>query len=978
MASDDSPLAPDGIDRRLAARRPDTLLDALFGPEAHRELRALYRQGRRRRGGERVLILPGIMGSTLGTRREGRTDTLWFDPVEIALGRLTRLALPSTRRIEPLGVLAFTYQRLKLALRAAGFDADFHPYDWRHSVTEAADGLASRLAREAHARTHLVAHSLGGLVARALLAHPESAAPGRVVLLGTPNGGAYAAAQALWGTYPLVRRLARLDLAHGPEQLARKVFVTLPGLAELLPVAGDCVDFDPHAAGDWPPGPRPLAALLARARATRLALPAPDGRFSLIAGTGRDTPTGLRRRGDVLEFRRGPEGDGTVPLALARWPGLATWYCEAEHGRLPSDDRVTRATIEILGRGTTRLLPRQPRAARRRARWLPDLPPPPEPKLFWEDLTDEERREFLHEFDAPEEPPPQASAGQAAAASTPRDAARTAIGFSVGDIADERSEAIVLGLFENVDPAGAALAVDQRLGGAIAALARRRALSAQAGGVFMLPAGGGRLRAGHVVFAGLGDFARYGAEVQRLAAANVARTLALAGIREYALVLWGTASGIAPAEAASAQLLGLLEALADIEPDVWPRRVPLVSRSARRLAAARAAMATALARQPLAPAGELGPLPAPAARKAAAAAPAVTPLSYLFVHEQSGELRAALLGPTAKGTALAASRKLDPPALSRHLATLGEGIGIARVAAFGERLGELLLPAPMREALATLRETPLVIVHDAPASRWPWETLHVDGWSPAAGAGLSRRYAAEGLSVAKWREERRLDRTLPLLLVVNPTGDLAGADEEGARVRELFGRLGEAQLTVLARGQATRARLLEAFRSGDYDAIHFAGHAYFDALAPAASGVLCAGGRVLSGADLAALDAAPALVVFNACESGRVRGGTPVSRSVGRSAGLAEAFLRGGVGNFVGTWWPVSDDAAARFADRLYQDLLAGRTLGAAVLAARAAVRAGRSGDWANYLHYGGHDFSLKHRERRPGKRRARTRGDST
>jgi MFS family permease len=50
--------------------------------------------------------------------------------------------------------------------------------------------------------------------------------------------------------------------------------------------------------------------------------------------------------------------------------------------------------------------------------------------------------------------------------------------FAVGDIAATPTGAIVLGLFENVEPAGAALAVDARLGGAIRALARRRALGA--------------------------------------------------------------------------------------------------------------------------------------------------------------------------------------------------------------------------------------------------------------------------------------------------------------------------------------------------------------------------------------------------------------------------------------------------------------------------------------------------------------------
>lgn len=979
MTADGQRLSSEAIERRLTSRRPDPALDALFGAEAHHELRRLAAAVRRRRGGPRVLILPGIMGSTLGARRGARDDVLWFDPVEIALGRLTRLALPSKRRIEPLGVLLSTYLRLKLALRAGGFDADFHPYDWRRSVADAGAALAERIGRERDAPVHVVAHSMGGLVARAALSHRGTARLGRVVQLGTPNGGAYAAVQALRGTYPLVRRLARLDLVHTAEELAEQVFVTLPGIAELLPLAADCSGFDPHAARDWPAGPRPAAAVLTTALRTRLGLPAPDERFALIAGVGRETITGLRLHSGRIELRRGPEGDGTVPLALARRPGLATWYSGAEHGRLPGDEQVIHATLEILERGSTTALPSDWTPARRRAVWEPDLAPTaPEPKIFWEDLSVEEKREFLHEFDASDAAPALLSEGASSGAAarppaTPPSsrrpgravASRTALAFALGDIAATRSDAIVLGLFDHVDPAGAALSVDARLGGAIRELARRRALTAQAGGVFLLPAPSGRLPWRHVVFAGLGDFARYGPRVQRLAAANVARTLALAGIRDYALVLWGTASGLDPAAAAAAQLEGLLDAYADLAPRQRPRRVTLVSRSPRRLAAARSAMAAVLAGHALARSLWLGPLPA--RRAPAPAAPAaVTPQSYLFVQEQGGELRAALLGTSAKGTALAAARRLDARALERHLGALEEGIGGRALAEFGERLGELLLPEPTREALPAVRDSPLVVVHDEPASRWPWETLHVGGWAPAADAGLSRRYAAENLSVVKWREERRLDRRLGVLLVVNPTGDLAGAEDEGARIRALFEGMGGADLTVLSRGEATRARLLDAFRSGRFDAIHYAGHAYFDAAAPASSGILCAGGRVLSGADLATLDAVPALVCFNACESGRLRGRPGVSRALGRSAGFAEAFLRGGVASFIGTWWPVSDGAAARFAAALYGRLLAGASVGEAVQSARAAVRASRSGDWANYLHYGSHDFWLKQPERRP------------
>jgi CHAT domain-containing protein len=288
------------------------------------------------------------------------------------------------------------------------------------------------------------------------------------------------------------------------------------------------------------------------------------------------------------------------------------------------------------------------------------------------------------------------------------------------------------------------------------------------------------------------------------------------------------------------------------------------------------------------------------------------------------------------------------------------GISIGDLEEFGEQLAGLLLPPEIAEALPSVKGSPLVVVHDSASAHWPWEVLALKGWAPAASKGLSRRYAAEGMSVAKWREQRRRAREFNVLLVINPTGDLPGAVEEGERVAAMFTRLEGAGITAIRGADATRARLLAEFRSGDYDAIHFAGHAWFGAQAPASSGILCAGGRVLSGADLAAMDSVPALVFFNACESGRLRATVNPLRQLDRSVGFAEAFLRGGVANFIGTWWPVSDDAAATFAASLYRELAKGESIGSAIGAARAAVRALPSADFANYLHYGSYDFTLK------------------
>ncbi len=666
---------------------------------------------------------------------------------------------------------------------------------------------------------------------------------------------------------------------------------------------------------------------------------------------------GLRRSGRTLVFGRGPAGDGTVPLALAQWPKLPTWYVEESHGSLPGNAEVGRAVADLARGDKTDALPQVlPRRRGVPTLWQEDLRAAPEPKIAWGDLSEREQREFLHEFIGVTLPSTSAAAPKREAAAKPVELA-----FLEGSITQSNASAIVLGAFANVEPAGAALAVDRMLHGAISDLARRRAISAAAGEVFVLPVGRRGLVPRLVVFGGLGHFGRYGPDVQRLAAANVTRTLALAGIDNFAMVLWGTASGAAPADAARAQLEGVLTALADLQPDQRPRRVTIVSRESAtpRHRAARGG-------------GPLAPAPGGAAAslraRAQARGPQARPRGQADGDAARLAVRAGDRRAVARGAARAdaqgdgAGREPAPrssAARARALAARARDL-VGDLDEFGEKLGELLLPPEIAEALPSVKSSPIVVVHDTASAHWPWETLSLKGWAPAASKGLSRLYAAEGMSVAKWREQRRRAREFNVLLVVNPTGDLPGAVEEGERVAAMLTQLEGAGITAIRGADATRARLLAEFRSGDYDAIHFAGHAWFDAAAPASSGILCAGGRVLSGADLAALDSVPALVFFNACESGRLRATVNPLRQLDRSVGFAEAFLRGGVANFIGTWWPVSDSAASAFATALYRDLAQGESIGNALATARAAVRALPSADWANYLHYGSYDFTLK------------------
>ncbi len=390
------------------ARRRE--LNDYFGPAEYRALAALARRARAARLSEprlRVLVVPGIMGSQLGLARAAPLphDIVWLDPLDIQRGRLAVLRIPDAAPIMPLGVVLFSYLRLKLYLRAHGLEAEFHDYDWRLPVTHSGRLLAEKLRALRPARVAIVAHSMGGLVSRAALAHADTSHVERLVLLGTPNCGSFAAVQALRGTYAVVRKVARLAQHASAEALAADIFSTFPSLYELLP-AGPCAegDTDLFDARTWPAeGPQPHAELLQAARAAQQQLAPPDGRFAIIAGVGEETVTALERRGEEFVYTLTRSGDGTVPLSSALLPGVRSAYARVAHSDLPRDRVVAAAVVDLLRGDSTQRLPARWQSASRARAQVSDgeLRRTQAEKVDWAALTPTERRLFLENLNEP-------------------------------------------------------------------------------------------------------------------------------------------------------------------------------------------------------------------------------------------------------------------------------------------------------------------------------------------------------------------------------------------------------------------------------------------------------------------------------------------------------------------------------------------------------------------------------------------------
>jgi len=976
-------LHDEAIEGLLASGERKRELVALLGEDAYRELSELARRAQAvRRAGPVVYVLPGLMGSRIGTRGKLLDDVIWLDPVAVAAGQLTRLALPRGSRLAPLGVMLLNALKLKLSLQVAGFDARSHAYDWRRGIDGLAAELSSRIAAEGHREVMIVGHSMGGVVARLALA-ADTGRITRVVQLGSPNLGSFAPVLALRAVYPTVRKLAALDLRHDAEDLARIVFRTLPSLHELLPdpaLGGKLDLFDPAA---WPDdGLRPERRLLEAAAAARERWPAGDGRCLHIVGVRQETVTQATLHGSEFHYTLERDGDGTVPLRLATLPGAKHWRVAEKHGGLPNNGKVISAVIDLLRTGSTVRLPELTRrAAARAARTVTEstLRRVAPRKVRWQDLSPDARRRLLEPVVSPEfhgtvaagtlRPQPAVQSGGSQA----KGGRVIELRLVQGSIADANASALVLGLFRNVDPAGASNAIDARLGGTIREFMRRRMFSASLGQVTSLAVPSGALLAEHVVLAGLGEFDDFGSDAQAFVAGNVVRSLARAGVGEFATVLFGTGSGVPVAAAVEQQLGGFVAGLTDADPDEVIRRITICEIDGRKYAALRRAVA-AVARRLSGPAlhivvdeGETSPaagLPPESRRVDTRHRDPVYLVVTLVADGRSDhECRSALLTAGAKAAVLSGSVRVSRKALRTQLAQAESGqLEPKDMARFGTNLGRLLLPAPVRDGLEAMRQRPLVVVHDGEGSRIPWETLRVGTVHPALEGGLTRRFASDTLTVARWNEHRPPGAKLQVLMVVDPTLDLPGAADEGAALSRML-RAGGAAVDLLTGSSATRSALLREFRSGRHDVLHFAGHGFFDANDPGRSGLACAGGEVLRGADLDGLGNLPALVFFNACEAARVR--KPRRPAGGRlfafrrSTSVAEAFLGGGVANFLGTHWPVGDQAALAFSTNFYRHLLDGARLGDCVLAARKGVLEIGSIDWADYILYGDHDFAV-------------------
>ena len=549
---------------------------------------------------------------------------------------------------------------------------------------------------------------------------------------------------------------------------------------------------------------------------------------------------------------------------------------------------------------------------------------------------------------------------------------RVDLRVAFGSITEVDAEVLVLGIFEGIeDLSQAAQEVDRRMEGAITEICQRRMFTGKAGEIFILPAMRHNIRASLVVCAGMGPFDVFEPKVLRIVAENVARTLVRAKVSDFATVLFGATLGSLYSGLANL-VDGFLRGVRGTPARVTLRSITVcetnrlrcqkIEDSLLRLRKTKRAQGVdvSLEKITLPPATDVGRERTP---------PPVVIQAVQVASPRTGHtgIRFSVLGAGPKATVLTKTTTIPEALLDELVAEVDtedfvDSYSTAALRRYGEKLAKAVIPSEIAGVLQTaVGKRRIVICQDAGTSRIPWETMCIDGWFPAAAGGMSRQYIAEHMPVARWLEQRRVDETVDVLLVVNPTSDLDGAELEGKIVKKAVKGLSGIKITELRRRSATKARIKKELESGKYDVLHYAGHTSFDPAHPMESGIICAGHRVLTGNELSTIQDLPAVVFFNSCESARVgsrrkRGAEGLARNIG----LAETLLRGGVANYVGTHWVVEDLAAPAFMQAFYGALLNGESMGQAIYKGRQAVKKLKSRDWADYIHYGSPNFVLK------------------
>lgn len=967
-----------------------------------------------------AVVLPGTMGSVLHVEGE----EVWLNYRRLWLGGLKRLNKEAAG-VEPTNILDDFYGPL-LEFLTRTHRVEIFPYDWRMSVRDAAVKLAEKLevllpdAERNKQPVHLVAHSMGGLVVRAMLADGGRGAAvwrriialpnSRFLMLGTPNRGSYEAMRWLTGCNPTELKLSLLDFTQTTNDII-DIVRRYPGLLELLPFAEDDPDFTQQSRWKeirkelderWNLAEAEMLGDVARTWSLLKAQATDRERMVYVAGhhwatvcdyqlhqDDEDTFSNTRKK---LCFLATKEGDGTVTWKSGLLQGVKTWYVEdTAHDALCTQRRAFPGYLDLLMKGSTSLLRDTPpglgREAGRPERFvLPQLP-------FTDDIPDE--RSMRSFGFGPGRLAPEAV----------EEAVLPLIRVSIihGDLA-YASHHVLVGHYQGDTIVSAEAALDKRLG---KALSQRMLLGIYPGplkthALFSNQKPGSKPKGALVI--GLGQVGELSPGLLEVGirkamldfvmhklqhpAKNRESEGGVCAVKLTSMLVGSGAGGMTVRDSIEAILRAAVAAndkllTAGLENRVLIDEIEFLELFEDVAIAAAEALEAALRDGELAIAVEWPERvvrQGQGGRRRARCDDQPDWWHRLEIIEEKGRDGLRFIATTDRARAEETQATGQLKLADNFIRLASRSPRVNEDAA--KTLFEMLLPNRLKELAP--KQTDLVLLVDEVSARYPWELLE-DRWSdsnkpPAVAAGLVRQ-----LKSPQFRPVPAHAYEPKAFVVGNPNLEdwpefppLPGARQEAHSVAELLASRG---FTVLESIEEKADNILGGLHSDAWRILHLAGHGEHEFLLTeeGKAGEICAScgqkppekkktvsGMVighktfLTPGDVEQMRWVPELVFINCCHLGKTLTEKPGNYNQ-LAANLAVQFIRMGVKAVVASGWAVDDRAALAFAESFYGHLLAGETFGEAVRAAREEiwVQYPDVNTWGAYQCYGDPSYRL-------------------